>query len=142
METYNVVKTYHFYAAHRNEELCDKCLNLHGHTYYITCWFDLPLSDKGNITVLFGDIDAKVEPIIKGEYDHGMIIHDKDPLYECLQNFCKEQGTTFKFKVLPYPTSVENVAKTLYHEIKEKTGLNIVKLAIKETTSSTIEYEE
>ncbi len=142
METYNVRKDYHFYAAHRNEELCDKCFNLHGHTYYIECWFDLPLSEDGNITVLFGEIDAKVEAIIKGEYDHGMMIHDKDPLYECLKKFCKEQDKEFKLKVMPFPTSVENLARTLYHEIKDRTGLNIVKLAVKETTSSTIEYEE
>jgi 6-pyruvoyltetrahydropterin/6-carboxytetrahydropterin synthase len=30
-----IIKDYHFYTAHRNENLRDKCRNIHGHTYYL-----------------------------------------------------------------------------------------------------------
>ena len=35
-----IQKDYRFYAAHRNEELTDKCRNLHGHRYGIRCLFE------------------------------------------------------------------------------------------------------
>ena len=34
-----IQKDYKFYAAHRNEELHDKCRNLHGHRYGVSCFF-------------------------------------------------------------------------------------------------------
>lgn len=36
-----IQKDYKFYAAHRNEELQDKCRNLHGHRYGINCFFEV-----------------------------------------------------------------------------------------------------
>jgi len=142
MERYIIRKKYHFYAGHRNEDLIDKCFSPHGHSYFVNCWFDLPLGDDGNITVLFGDIDNLVEPIIKGEYDHSFLMHKNDPLYKCFKDFCKEQGCEFKMKVFDEPTSVENLAKKLYNEIRDRTNLNLIKIEVKETTSSAIEYSE
>lgn len=46
-------KEYKFYAAHRNEELEDKCRNLHGHRYGLVCHFEV--ERDGSISTLFGD---------------------------------------------------------------------------------------
>ena len=60
-------KKYHFYAGHRNENLDDKCRNLHGHTYYVTMDFDFTeFNQATGITMLFSDIDSIVNPIICG----------------------------------------------------------------------------
>lgn len=71
-------KEYKFYAAHRNEELSDKCRNLHGHRYGLRCFFEVERT--GAISTLFEDFDRKIEPLLKREYDHGMLIHVNDPL--------------------------------------------------------------
>ncbi len=75
-----IQKEYKFYAAHRNAELADKCSNLHGHRYGIVCFFEVQRS--GALTTLFADFDSKIEPFLKREYDHGMLIHDQDSLFE------------------------------------------------------------
>ena len=54
-----IQKSYKFYAAHRNEQLADKCHNLHGHRYGITCYFEVERT--GALTTLFADFDAMTE---------------------------------------------------------------------------------
>jgi hypothetical protein len=71
-----IKKKYKFYAAHRNEELQDKCRNLHGHRYEVRCFFRT--TRKGSISTLFGAFDDRIEPFLKREYDHGMPIHVDD----------------------------------------------------------------
>ncbi len=55
-----IQKDYKFYAAHRNEELTDKCRNLHGHRYGIRCFFEVERT--GSYSTLFADFDDKIEP--------------------------------------------------------------------------------
>lgn len=128
-----LTRKYHFYAAHRNQELCDKCRNIHGHQYETRITFDL--IQKGSITTLFADLDKLVAPII-AEYDHGMLIDENDPLYLHLLKFPE----VLKFKVFSGPTSVENLVKKLYNEIRERTGLNVYAVEVDETKSSTLRY--
>ena len=85
-----IEKVYKFYAAHRNEELKDKCSNLHGHRYGVRCFFKV--ERDGAISTLFGDFDEKVEPWIKDKYDHGMLINIHDPLYEALKEYQQKSG--------------------------------------------------
>ena len=69
-----IQKEYKFYAAHRNETLQDKCSNLHGHRYGLKCFFEV--ERKGDITTLFGDFDAKIEPWLKNERVGFDSLHD------------------------------------------------------------------
>jgi len=128
-----LTRKYHFYAGHRNQELCDKCRNIHGHRYGVRVTFDL--EQIGCITVLFAELDALVKPIID-EYDHGMLIDINDPLFKALRDF----DPTLKFKVFDGPTSVENLVKKLYNEIRDRTGLNVYAVEVDETDSSTLRY--
>lgn len=128
-----LTRKYHFYAAHRNQELCDKCRNIHGHQYEIRVEFDL--EKKSSITTLFSELDAKVKPIID-EYDHGMLIDRNDPLYKHLLAF----EESFKFVVFEGPTSVENLVEKLYRDIRARTGLNVFAVEVDETKSSTLRF--
>lgn len=130
-------KEYHFYAAHRNEELTDKCHNLHGHRYGILCWFDVQRS--GSISTLFGDFDSVIEPFLKAEYDHSMLIHSGDPLFESLRHHSERTGEQLKFKRMDYPTSVENLAWQLFSEITEL-GFRLNHLEVRETDTSALIY--
>jgi 6-pyruvoyltetrahydropterin/6-carboxytetrahydropterin synthase len=75
-----IQKQYKFYAAHRNEELHDKCRNLHGHRYGVTCFFEVERT--GSYSTLFAEFDDKIEPFLKAEYDHAMLINVNDSLYQ------------------------------------------------------------
>lgn len=128
-----LTRKYHFYAAHRNQELCDKCRNIHGHQYEIRVEFDL--EKKSSITTLFSELDAKVKPIMD-QYDHGMLIDRNDPLFAHLMQFPE----SMKFVVFDAPTSVENLVQRLYFQIIIQTGLSVYAVEVDETKSSTLRY--
>ena len=132
-----IQKQYKFYAAHRNEELQDKCCNIHGHRYGLTCFFEVERT--GNLTTLFGDFDEQIEPLIKNEYDHGMLIHRQDPLFETLQLHAERTGEEFRLKVLDFPTSVENLCFVLFTEITSL-GFRLNRIEVRETDTSVVEY--
>ena len=83
--------------------------------------------------MLFEDIDTYIAPIIK-EYDHLTLIHSADTE---LLNALKPLG--MKLKVFDYPTSAENICKSIYEDIK-KVGLPVSEVALRETTSSVVIY--
>lgn len=132
-----IEKQYKFYAAHRNETLNDKCSNLHGHRYGVRCHFEV--ERDGDISTLFGDFDAKIEPWLKSEYDHAMLIHEQDSLFETLQMHMARTGETLRLNVFERPTSVENLCHKMFTEITAM-GFRLAKLEIQETDTSTICY--
>jgi len=132
-----IQKDYKFYAAHRNEELDDKCRNLHGHRYGVTCFFEVERA--GAISTLFGDFDRVIEPFLKSEYDHAMLIHVSDPLHETLKWHTERTGEPLKLKLFDAPTSVENLAYQLFTEITEL-GFRLNRLEVRETDTSVVVY--
>lgn len=132
-----IQKQYKFHAAHRNETLNDKCSNLHGHRYGVKCHFEV--QRNGNISTLFGDFDARLEPWLKEHYDHGMLINVHDPLYETLKMHMARTGETLRLSLFDGPTSVENLCHKLFTEITQM-GLNLAKLEIQETDTSVVIY--
>lgn len=131
-------KEYKFYAAHRNEQLKDKCSNLHGHRYGLVCYFEVERT--GALTTLFGDFDAKVEPFIKEHYDHGMLIHAADPLYATLLDHMQRTGECLRLKVFDAPTTVENLAFQLFSEITDM-GFTLSRIEVRETDTSVLTYD-
>jgi len=115
-----IQKQYKFYAAHRNEELRDKCSNIHGHRYGLTCFFEVERT--GHLTTLFSDFDALI-----------------DPLYETFEMHADRTGERFRLKVLDFPTSVENVSYVLFTEIVEL-GFRLKRIELRETDTSVVEY--
>jgi 6-pyruvoyltetrahydropterin/6-carboxytetrahydropterin synthase len=130
-------KEYKFYAAHRNEELNDKCRNLHGHRYGLSCFFEV--ERMGSISTLFADFDRVIEPFVKSEYDHAMLIHVQDPLFDTLQDHMLRTGEDLRLKVLERPTSLENLAYQLFSEITEL-GFRLAKIELRETDTSVLFY--
>ena len=132
-----IQKDYKFYAAHRNETLADKCRNLHGHRYGIRCFFEV--ERKGDISTLFGDFDAKIEPWLKSQYDHGMLINVNDPLYATLVEHMERTGEEFRLKKMERPSSVENLAWMMFTEITDM-GFRLDRLEVRETDTSVVIY--
>lgn len=132
-----IEKQYKFYAAHRNEQLNDKCRNLHGHRYGVRCFFEV--ERQGDISTLFGDFDAKVEPWLKQNYDHALLINVNDPLYESLQLHMVRTGEDLRLNEFDRPTSVENLCCKLFSEITDL-GFRLVRLQVQETDTSVVDY--
>jgi 6-pyruvoyltetrahydropterin/6-carboxytetrahydropterin synthase len=132
-----IQKSYKFYAAHRNEELADKCRNIHGHRYGIRCFFEV--ERRGSISTLFEDFDSKIEPFLKAEYDHSMLINVHDPLYESLCLHTERTGETLRLKRFQVPTSVENLSYMLFTDITDM-GFQLNRLELQETDSSVVLY--
>jgi 6-pyruvoyltetrahydropterin/6-carboxytetrahydropterin synthase len=132
-----IQKDYKFYAAHRNEELHDKCRNLHGHRYGIRCVF--AVERTGSYSTLFGDFDAQIEPFLKERYDHSLLIHVRDPLYETLRGHAERTGECFRMVEFDAPTSVENLAHRLFTEITQM-GYQLHRIEVRETDSSVVVY--
>jgi len=138
-----IARKYHFYAAHRNETLNDKCRNIHGHTYYVTVYLTFSEPDKKTgVTMLFGEIDKMIEPIIK-TMDHSFLINENDPLVKYLRMFQDSERCSLKLFYCKDVTSVENLAKWIWEEIKNlyiPNALNLI-VEVQETQSATVLYE-
>jgi 6-pyruvoyltetrahydropterin/6-carboxytetrahydropterin synthase len=132
-----IQKDFKFYAAHRNEELADKCRNLHGHRYGLRCFFEV--ERQGSISTLFSDFDARVEPLLKNEYDHALLINVHDPLYETMIEHMKRTGENLRMKTFQAPTSVENLAHKLFSEITDL-GFRLARMELRETDTSVLSY--
>ena len=132
-----IAKEYKFYAAHRNEEIPGKCRNLHGHRYGIRCIFEVQRT--GSYSTLFEDFDCRIEPFLKENYDHGMLIHTADTLYETMQEHMARTGEQLKLIKFDGPTSVENLAFRLFSEITAM-GFRLRCLEVRETDSSVLNY--
>lgn len=126
-----IEKKYHFYAAHRNKEAGEKCGRIHGHTYDIEC--GLQFNGGGDVEMLFSDIDAIIEPIIKN-HCHWLLLHDKDTLCGVLNDVGEP------YMALPFATSAENLARYFFNRIHDA-GLPIFRIALAETKTSKVIYE-
>jgi len=88
---------------------------------------------KNGLTMLFHEIDEKIEPIIKS-YDHYFLLYEKDPLCDVLELHNEP------FKKMPFETSAENMAIWLFNRIKNEAKLDIVEIQLAETKTSKIIY--
>lgn len=133
-----IKKEYKAYMAHRNQELEGSCKRIHGHDYKIFCYFEV--ERNGSITTLFDDFDKIIEPMLKNEYDHRMILDKNDSLRFTFDQHLIYHGEDLGYKLLDYPTSVENLCFHLFDRIRREHNLPIVQLDIQETRTSTILY--
>tara|TARA_R110000824_G_scaffold5263_4_gene24432 strand:+ start:5943 stop:6377 length:435 start_codon:yes stop_codon:yes gene_type:complete len=132
-----IKKKYKFYASHRNQLLCGKCSSWHGHRYGITVAI-IPEKTVAGITMLFADIDDIAERVIN-EYDHACLIDRNDPYFEQMTEMQDNDERLMKFKVFDCPTSVENLAKELFHQFVIA-GLPMDEIEVQETDSSLVIY--
>lgn len=132
-------KEYKFYYAHRNQDLINSsCFRIHGHDCHLFLHFDV--IRNGNITTLFSDFDDKIEPFLKNEFDHRMLIDTNDVLLKSLQTHENETGEMLGYKRLPFPTSVENVCFYLFYRIVNDFKFALHRIEFQETRSSIISY--
>lgn len=126
-----VTKEFHFYAAHRNEEIGGKCANIHGHRYGLVV--SVEAEKKSSISMLFGEVEAFVEPLLR-RLDHCLILNKSDPCAPALVH----SGACGKVYWIDGPASAENVAENLIGFLRNKCGLKVASLTLRETDSSSV----
>ena len=78
-----IQKTYKFYAAHRNEELSDKCRNLHGHRYALEislggALLDAPGDPEHGMVLDFHHAKRIAKTHIVDPWDHAFLVYKHD----------------------------------------------------------------
>lgn len=70
-----LVKEFHFEAAHRLPRVPPehKCHRLHGHSYRVEVCAAGEVDAETGWLVDFGEIAARVEPLLRGELDHRVL---------------------------------------------------------------------
>lgn len=135
-----IVKHFHFYAAHRNQHLNDKCSNLHGHAYRAEARFDCgsPAYASG-VTILFDEVEDICRPVIQS-FDHALLLDRGDPDARRLLDV----QACGKVMMMDKATSLENVALHLFDLLDQACDgtplrMRLMDIRIAETGSSEIE---
>lgn len=139
MQDVILTKYYHFYAAHRNQLLIDKCKNLHGHTYMVTVKLGFDVKDDG-VSMLFSIADSFIDPIIN-KLDHSTLVAQED---QALIEVCTKYPDIFG-KVIELPfisTSLELLGFYLWLLLEKPFKDSLLEIEIKETLSSSITIDK
>lgn len=139
-----LTKKYHFYAAHRNIGLKNKCSFLHGHTYHLKVTITYTAKDVDRDTgvgIEFSQVDEMLESVVDS-LDHSIILQDNDPLIAPIRQDIKYLKTLTgisadKLHEMKNPPSVENLAVGLWKLIVDRLP-GLYSISLKETESSEI----
>lgn len=130
-----VRKRFRFYAAHRNEEIGGKCGNIHGHRYGVDVTVEE--SQNGSVTILFEKLEEIVKSVIIDPMDHSMLLDKTDSCFDEITS-CRAFG---KLYIVDHPTSAENMAAHMFSRLRNH-GLNVVRLTLQETDTSSVTVEK
>jgi 6-pyruvoyltetrahydropterin/6-carboxytetrahydropterin synthase len=125
---YGITKEMTFEAAHRLLDYNGPCGNLHGHSYKVQVTVCSDALDSQGFVMDFGDLKIAVNKII-GEWDHAVILQDRDPLVPTLQ----AQGQ--KVVVFHEQPTAEYMANAIYNGLRMQ-GLNVSQVVVYETANN------
>jgi 6-pyruvoyltetrahydropterin/6-carboxytetrahydropterin synthase len=118
-----------FDAGHRVWGHEGKCANLHGHRYTVEVTARGELDSIGRV-IDFSVLKERLGGWVERNWDHGVILHQGDPLVTRDEIFGK-------LAHIPYNPTAENMAHFLLHEVApeqlEGTGVVVVKVRVWET---------
>lgn len=109
---YSIQRYHDFSAGHRVSGHETKCQHLHGHNYrvhftVVPVFSNLPLDNLGRV-IDFGVVGRLLGQWLENNWDHKMLIWEKDPLREKIYN-ADPNGIVF----VPFNPTAENLAKYL-----------------------------
>lgn len=137
-----VTVRHNFETAHRLPHMgSDKCVNLHGHSWWAEVTVAAPDVDDRGAVVEFGAFKATLRRWIDNNLDHGAMLHRADPLADALAvHGCKVYRTV-------QPPTVENtaamlamVARGFLAEIDHAGGARVTRVRVTETHVNAAEW--
>lgn len=126
-------------AGHRVVGHESKCQYLHGHNYRVH-FFVEPVKEMDDVgrVLDFSVIKSTLCMFLENNYDHKMLIWEKDDMLESLLEL-----SPMSISVVPFNPTAENIAKHLVEKIGPlvlpKT-VKLVKVVIEETRKCSVEY--
>ncbi|MCE3233331.1 MAG: putative 6-pyruvoyl tetrahydropterin synthase [Rickettsiaceae bacterium] len=134
-------RSLHFDAAHRIVNHESKCKFMHGHRYVVEAYFVADELDSLGRVVDFGVIKEKLSGWIDENWDHNVILWEKD---KDLGNSISASTGQKVFYLQNNPTA-ENIAAYLFEEICPKifkdTCVNCIKIRVYETPNCFVDIE-
>jgi len=126
--------------SHRLMSAYSKCCeNVHGHSYKAEVFvYSSNYLNKDGMVIDFGLVKKVIQPIID-EWDHCIMLYEKDPLVKKLKK------SDIKIITKQYNPTAENMANDLYHAINTKLNhpsYMAFKIRIHETDTGWAEYSE
>lgn len=138
---------YQFCAGHRIMGHENKCANLHGHNYVAFFHAEIGDGSEGSLDKLgrvidFSVLKSKMKEWIDTNWDHTMILYEKDAqTIEALKS-CEWNKPVFLLNKNP---TAENMARYLLEEVCPKvlegTGVKVSKVVLWETENCYVEVE-
>ncbi|MFS8102301.1 6-carboxytetrahydropterin synthase [Lentzea alba] len=114
MTAYSVSVRHNFETAHRLPHLAGKCVNLHGHSWWMEAKVSAPALHAGAV-VEFGALKARVREWIDTHLDHGAMLGADDPLVDVLT---EHKSKVYRFGAAN-PEGAEHLAEGLAHPTVE-----------------------
>lgn len=130
---YVVTKVIDFCYGHRLLNYEGKCRYLHGHNGRVEIDIATEKLDSRGMAYDFSDIKTAIKTWIDKEFDHKMLLNEKDPAVAILKEM-KEPLSLFKEN----PTA-ENIAKLIFEEAL-RLGFPVEEVRLWETTDSYASY--
>jgi 6-pyruvoyltetrahydropterin/6-carboxytetrahydropterin synthase len=135
----SAIRKHEVHTGHRVYGHDGKCHHLHGHSYIIHFHCSSSKLNDMGMVVDFGVIKSTLCQWLDDNYDHSMLIWEKDPLALELKKLDN------KVQIVPYNPTAENIAKYLLTEIApklvKKHNIIVTKVIVEETLKCHAEYE-
>jgi 6-pyruvoyltetrahydropterin/6-carboxytetrahydropterin synthase len=152
LHQYTIVRKFGIDSGHRVVGHEGKCASCHGHRYLfeIHAQPEEGLDEIGRV-IDFSQIKEIVGVWLDSQWDHSMILWEKDPIAKLWSNHCLDdegwregEGPLFGHKIflLPNNPTAENLASYLLtksNELLNKNGIIITKVVCHETPNCSAE---
>ena len=139
--TSSVTVRHNFETAHRLRHIGGKCVNLHGHSWWVEVTVDAPDVDDRGTVVEFGPFKAGLRQWIDTHLDHGAMLHRGDPLAEVLAGHgCKVFPTEKPPTVENTAAMLAKVAEALLQAAVAAPGASVARVRVSETHVNAAEW--
>ncbi len=139
MVKFSAIRKHEIHTGHRVYGHNGKCQHLHGHSYIIHFFCNAGRLNSLGMVIDFSIIKSTLCQWLDDNYDHRMLIWDKDPLATELIKLDNS------IQITTYNPTAENIAHFLLTEIAPKllsdSGITVTKIIVEETTKCRAECE-
>ena len=133
---YDVVAEVSFESAHRLLSYVGKCQLAHGHSMCAEVCLSRWVVCGVGFVIDFGELKKVVKGWVDEHWDHGLLLHEDDPL----RKLCEGHAKIYVMPNSLEPTA-ENIAKVLFDVVQEKfPDTRVEYVSVRETPTNIATY--